>query len=463
MASGAKRAPSLARRLFLLALAFAVVLLTITGFVLAAVNRSAVERGFDRRLGVYVKLLIADIAGAVDDSAIQVGANLGEPLFELPQSGWYWQITRVDQGRGDTRASRSLFDGRLPGLGPEVAPDGPTRSREGYVEGPNSQRLRAVERTIELGEDGEFVVAVAGDADDIETAVKQFNLALVAALLILAAGMIIAALLQVRVGLVPLGRLTGGLAAIRAGEKDHLEGDFPLEIAPLAREVNALIDTNREVVERARTHVGNLAHALKTPISVIQNEAAGRTDPLAAKVSEQVGIMRDQVTHHLERARAAARAQVATTVVDVAAVVEGLSRTMEKIHRDKDLSVSAEVPEGVAFRGERHDLEEMVGNLVDNACKWAASGVTVAVERELAPTLADRAFFTVTIDDDGPGLSAEEREEVGRRGKRLDETKPGTGLGLSIVSELAGLYGGKLTLDTAPAGGLRTVLRLPMV
>jgi signal transduction histidine kinase len=462
MVAGAPRAPSLARRLFLLALAFAVVLLTITGLVLAAVNRNAVERGFDRRLGVYVKLLIADIAGAVDDSSIQVGANLGEPLFELPQSGWYWQITRIDQNRGDTRASRSLFDGRLPSLGPDIAPEGATRSREGYVDGPNNQRLRAVERTIELGEDGEFVVAVAGDADDIATAVRQFNLALVATLLILASGMIIAALLQVRVGLAPLGRLRGGLAAIRAGEKDHLEGDFPLEIAPLAREVNALIDTNREVVERARTHVGNLAHALKTPISVIQNEASGRADPLAAKVAEQVGIMRDQVSHHLERARAAARAQVATTVIDVPAVVEGLVRTMGKIHRDKDVSLLP-VPPGVAFRGERHDLEEMVGNLVDNACKWAHGDVTVAIEREEAPTTADRAFFRVVIDDDGPGLSAAEREEVGRRGKRLDETKPGTGLGLSIVSELASLYGGRLDLDAAPAGGLRTLLRLPMV
>lgn len=457
------RAPSLARRLFILALTFAVVLLTITGIVLAAVNRDAVERGFDRRLGVYVKLLIADIAGAVDDPQIQVGANLGEPLFELPQSGWYWQITRVDGGRNDTRASRSLFEGRLASLGPGIVPEGPTRSREGYIEGPASQRLRAVERTIELGEDGEFVVMVAGDADEISGAVSQFNLTLIATLVLLAIGMVVAALLQVRVGLTPLNRLVGGLTAIRAGEKDHLEGTFPVEIAPLAREVNALIDTNREIVERSRTHVGNLAHALKTPISVMQNEAAGRRDALAVKVAEQVGIMRDQVSHHLERARVAARVQVATTVVPVADVVDGLARTMEKIHRDRGLGVTADVPAGVTFRGERHDLEEMVGNLVDNACKWADRRVLVTVRPESAETSADRAFFTVAIDDDGPGLSADEREAVGRRGRRLDETKPGSGLGLSIVAELAGLYGGKLVLDAAPLGGLRAILRLPMV
>ena len=461
--AGATHAPSLARRLILLALAFAVVLLSITGIVLAAVNRTAVERAFDRRLGVYVKLLIADIAGAVDDQQIVVGANLGEPLFELPQSGWYWQIVRTDAGRNEVRTSRSLFDVRLPALGAEALADGPTRSREGYVTGPNNVALRAVERTIELGEDGDFQIMVAGPADDIVGAVREFNLTLIAALVLLAAGMAIAAFLQVRVGLAPLQRLVGGLHSVRAGESEHLEGNFPTEIAPLAREVNALIDTNREIVERSRTHVGNLAHALKTPISVIQNEAAGRDDQLAVKVAEQTRIMRDQVNHHLERARVAARARVASTLVPVGEVVEGLARTMEKIHRGRGLEVDARVPPGLMFRGERNDLEEMVGNLVDNACKWADGCVAIAVEREPAESTADRVYFTIVIEDDGPGLTADEREAVGRRGKRLDETKPGSGLGLSIVSELAGLYGGGLSLGAAGIGGLRASLRLPSV
>lgn len=461
MATQPARGPSLARRLILLALAFAIVLLSLTGLVLAAVNRTSVERGFDRRLGVYVKLLIADLAGAVDEPQTVVGANLGEPLFELPQSGWYWQIIRTDSGRNEVRASRSLFDGRLAVLGPEAKADGVSRSREGYLTGPNNVELRAVERTIELGEDGNFQVMVAGPADDIASTVREFNITLIATLVLLAVGMAVAAFLQVRVGLAPLQRLVGGLAAIRTGEHEHLEGDFPVEIAPLAREVNALIDTNREIVERARTHVGNLAHALKTPLSVIQNEAAGRPDPLAGKVAEQARIMRDQVNHHLERARAAARARVASTMVPVGEVVEGLARTMEKIHRDKALTVTVRAEGPVSFRGERNDLEEMVGNLVDNACKWADSEVSVAIARETAASAVDRAFFTVTIEDDGPGLSASEREEVGRRGRRLDETKPGTGLGLSIVSELASLYGGGVALSAAGLGGLRATLRLP--
>lgn len=462
-ALAATTAPSLARRLFLIALVWALALLTVTGIVLAAVNRTAVERGFDRRLGVYVKLLIADIASAVDDPQQQIGANLGEPLFELPQSGWYWQILRVDAGRREQRQSRSVFDGRLERLPDEVVADGPTRSREGYMEGPQGQRLRAVERTIDLGEDGEFIVMVAGDSNDIVEAVNQFNVTLVAALALLGLGMIAAAFFQVRVGLTPLGRIVGGLSAIRAGRNDHLEGSFPREIAPLAREVNALIDANREVVERARTHVGNLAHALKTPISVLQNEAEGRDDPLAAKVAEQTRIMRDQVNHHLERARRAARSQVAMEAVDVVAVVGALARTMEKIYRDKAVSVSVESGAATSFRGERQDLEEMVGNLVDNACKWAASKVVVRLDAEPAETAADRAYFTIAIDDDGPGLTEAERRSVGARGKRLDETKPGTGLGLSIVQELAGLYGGGLTLRESPRGGLGVDLRLPAV
>jgi signal transduction histidine kinase len=267
----------------------------------------------------------------------------------------------------------------------------------------------------------------------------------------------------VRYGLAPLKRISNSLAAIRSGQAERLEGEFPEEIAPLARETNALIDANREIVERARTHVGNLAHALKTPLSVIMNEANARgDDALAVKVREQANVMRDQVQRHLERARIAARATVVGTVTEVAPVVTALARSMEKIHRDRGIAIDIEMPRDTRFRGERQDLEEMVGNLVDNACKWAQSRVAV----EVLPDRADAAAgstLRVVVDDDGPGLTATQREQVGaaRRGNRLDETKPGSGLGLSIVVDLAALYGGALTLGTAPIGGLRAELVLP--
>jgi len=248
------------------------------------------------------------------------------------------------------------------------------------------------------------------------------------------------------------------------GRAERLEGEFPVEIAPLARETNALIDANREIVERARTHVGNLAHAIKTPLSVIVNEASTRVaDPFAAKVLEQADVMRDQVAHHLERARIAARLTIIGTVTEVAPAIEALRRTMEKNHRGRGIAIGVEADAQAKFRGERQDLEEMAGNLVDNACKWAASQVfiEVLVERPAEPGAGP--MLRIIVDDDGRGLSAAERAQVSRRGQRLDESKPGSGLGLSIVIDLAALYGGSLSLGNAPIGGLRAELVLPGV
>ncbi|MBS0248097.1 MAG: sensor histidine kinase [Proteobacteria bacterium] len=452
---------SLALRLFVSATAWAVVILLITGIVLSSLYRQAVERSFDRRLGVYLRTLVADVAAPEEDKSPQA---LGEPLFELPLSGWYWQITRLDPGKPELRASRSLWDGGLPHLEDQGVAPGPDGSRQGYVTGPENQKLRLVERNIDLGEEGRYLVAVAGDAAEITDEIRAFDQALLATFSILAAVLLLTTMFQVRFGLAPLKRITDSLAAIRSGNAERLTGDFPVEIAPLARETNALIESNKEIVERARTHVGNLAHALKTPLSVIVNEASSRAgDPLADKVQEQAAIMRDQVARHLERARIAARASVVGSVTDIAPVVEALARTMEKIHRDRGIAVDVKLVDAVRFRGERADLEEMLGNLVDNACKWAASRVAIEVMRQRASAGSDEHVARLVVDDDGRGLSPAEREQVAQRGRRLDETKPGSGLGLSIVVELAGLYGGDLKLGAAPIGGLRAELTLPAV
>ncbi len=453
------RANSLALRLFVSATAWAVIILLITGIVLSSLYRQAVERSFDRRLGVYLRTLVADVAAPEEDKSPQA---LGEPLFELPLSGWYWQITRLDPGKPELRASRSLWDGGLPHLEDQGVTPAPDGSRQGYVTGPEDQKLRLVERNIDLGDEGRYLVAVAGDAAEITDEIRAFDQALVATFSILAAVLLLTTMFQVRFGLAPLKRITDSLTAIRSGNAERLTGDFPVEIAPLARETNALIESNKEIVERARTHVGNLAHALKTPLSVIVNEAAARPgDPLASKVQEQAAIMRDQVTRHLERARIAARASVVGSVTDIGPVVEALARTMEKIHRDRGITVDVEVQDAIRFRGERADLEEMLGNLVDNACKWAASRVAIEVLRERRDAAGDDQVVRLTVDDDGRGLSPAEREQVALRGRRLDETKPGSGLGLSIVVELAALYGGELKLGAAPIGGLRAELVLP--
>jgi signal transduction histidine kinase len=455
------RANSLALRLFVSATAVTVIILLITGVVLSSLYREGAERSFDRRLGVYLKTLVADVA-APDDSE-KFTQSLGEPLFELPLSGWYWQVTRLSTPKPETRSSRSLWDAGLPNLEEENVPTSSDGTRKRYVPGPEDQRLRLVERTVDLGDEGRYRVAVAGDALEIEEETQSFDFAIMVTFGVLAIVLLLTTTFQVRFGLAPLKLISEGLAAIRSGKAERLEGRFPVEIAPLARETNALIDANREIVERARTHVGNLAHALKTPLSVMMNEATARgDDPLATKVREQTGVMRDQVQRHLERARIAARATVVGTVTDVAPVVTSLARTMEKIHRDRGIAIDIETPRDTRFRGERQDLEEMVGNLVDNACKWAESRVAI----EVLPAADDPSGahkLRVVVDDDGPGLTAAQREQIGtvRRGQRLDETKPGSGLGLSIVTDLAALYGGALTLGTAPIGGLRAELVLP--
>ncbi|HET9716123.1 MAG TPA: sensor histidine kinase [Pseudolabrys sp.] len=453
------RANSLALRLFLSAAAWAVVILAITGIVLSSLYRQGVERAFDRRLGVYLRTLVADIASP-EESGDKFPQSLGEPLFELPLSGWYWQVTRLDPGKSEIRSSRSLWDGGLPHLQDFGIAAGADGSREGYVPGPEDQRLRLVERNVDLGDEGHYLVAVAGDAAEISEETRSFDHALIITFSILAAVLLVTTTFQVRFGLAPLKRITGGLTAIRAGSAERLTGSFPEEIAPLARETNALIEANKEIVQRARTHVGNLAHALKTPLSVIVNEATARgTEPFAQKILEQADIMRDQVARHLERARLAARLTAVGSITDVSPVLTALARTMEKIYLDKNLNIEMHCDRNAQFHGERPDLEEMVGNLVDNACKWASSRVAIEVVRET--TRVSEPTLRIIVDDDGPGLSPSEREEVVKRGRRLDESKPGSGLGLSIVQELAGLYGGGLTLGAAALGGLRAELVLP--
>ncbi|MGY3446612.1 MULTISPECIES: ATP-binding protein [unclassified Bradyrhizobium] len=454
---------SLATRLFVSATAWVVVILAITGVILSSVYRDATERAFDRRLNLYLRTLIAEVA-TPDEPADRQFQSLGEPLFDLPLSGWYWQITRTDTEKGETRASRSLWDKKLPKLEDHGAELTAAGVRLGYVDGPEGQSLRMVERPVDLGADGKFLVSVAGDATEIFDETRSFDYYLFGTFAALGIVLLLTTIFQVRYGLAPLKRISDSIADIRSGRAERLEGRFPVEIAPLARETNALIDANREIVERSRTHVGNLAHAIKTPLSVIVNEAgAHAADPFASKVLEQADLMRDQVAHHLERARIAARATIVSTITDVAPAIEALRRTMEKIHRDRDLTIEAKADPAARFRGERQDLEEMVGNLVDNACKWAASQVLIEIAVVPPETSGAGPRLRIVVDDDGRGLSEAERAQVARRGQRLDESKPGSGLGLSIVTDLAGLYGGKLTLNDAPIGGLRAELVLPAV
>ena len=435
------------------------IVLVVIGIVLSSLYRNAVERAFDRRINVYLRNIVAEIANNPKTPTIEP-ETLGEPLFFIPSSGWYWQITRLGD-QPEKKYSRSTPDGGFPTLESLNVPQVYGGLRQAYLPGPDGQRLRAVERFLDLGDDGKFLLLIAGDSFEIDDEVSGFNDALLLTFGFIGLAFLAIIWFQIRYGLRPLKKISEALSEIRSGETERLQGDFPKEVAPLAREVNALLESNREIVDRARTHVGNLAHALKTPLSVLMNESRNLKGQTAEKVREQLGVMRDQVQRHLERARISARVAVISNTIEVAPVIEMLVRTMEKIHRERGLALHAKLNPETRFRGEQQDLEEMVGNLVDNACKWASSRVDVEMFVQGSPKGGSAPSLRIQVDDDGPGLAPDEREEVLHRGRRLDESKPGTGLGLSIVLELAKLYGGTLTLGASPLGGLRAELMLP--
>jgi signal transduction histidine kinase len=451
---------SIAKRLFLSATILSFTILLIAGVVLSHFYQRAAEANFDERLSVYLHALVADIATPSETGETNP-EELSDPQFALALSGWYWQITRLDSDKQQIRSSRSLFAARLPRLADAGVPAGLGGARRGYAIGPDGRRLRIVERVIDTGDNGIYLVQVAATTGEIEAAIERFDAYLVVTFGLLAIALIASSAAQLRYGLAPLRQLQEGVAAIRRGEAESIEGALSPDLAPLAGELNLLIGANRAVVERARTQVGNLAHALKTPLSVIINEAALQTGPSAGKVQEQAAIMRDQVSYYLHRAVAAVRAGAVASATDVGPVAQSLAAAFEKIYAERAISFAVDMPQPVRFLGERQDLEEMIGNLADNAGKWAMSAVRIAIAPEFTQSGAERSFFRVAIEDDGPGLAPELREAALKRGRRLDETKPGSGLGLSIVADLASLYGGDLTLEVSPMGGLRAVLRLP--
>jgi len=469
LASGEPQAPaggkprgniSIAKRLFLSATVLSFAILLVAGVVLSHVYQHAEEADFDERLSVYLRALVADLAtpGETSDANPE---EFSDPQFALALSGRYWQITRLDGDTRQIKSSRSLFAARLPKLADNGVPAGLGGARRGYAIGPDGRRLRIVERVIDTGDNGIYLVQVAATTGDIEAAIERFDLYLVVTFALLAAALIASSAVQLHYGLAPLRQLQEGVAAIRRGEAEAITGALSPDLEPLAGEVNLLIGANRAVVERARTQVGNLAHALKTPLSVIINEATLEPGPLARKVQEQAAIMRDQLAYYLNRAAAAVRVSAISGATDVGPVVESLAGAFEKIYAERAISFLVDMPQPVRFLGERQDLEEMIGNLVDNAGKWAVSAVTIAIAPEFAQNEAERSFFRVSIEDDGPGLAPELRAAALKRGRRLDETKPGSGLGLSIVVDLASMYGGDLTLDVSSMDGLRANLRLP--
>lgn len=454
------RTNSLAFRLTVSAAVTAVVLLLAAAIILSELFEQTVQRNFDARLRAIMDGLQVNIELAEDGSP-RVQGNFADTRFQLQDSGWYWQVAPVVKGARPA-ASASLLEPPL------SLPDlsAASRDSEGYARFPLADaagnQLRGIEQRLKIfGSSADYSFVVTGNFDELRDEVLAFRRALYGSLGLLGLGLLGAIFFQVRYGLLPMKLMQRKLNDIRAGKVEMLEGDFPEEMQPIADELNLLVQSNFAIIDRARMQVGNLAHALKTPISVLTNEARDHKGVLADKLIEQVGVMREQVNLYLDRARRAARAQTVGSATDVEPVLQALARTLQRINRDRGLDVVVEPLPPLKFRGERQDLEEMVGNLMDNACKWSAS--KVAVRAKLLPQMGDdgRPWMLIEVDDDGPGLAPEQRATAMKRGQRLDESKPGSGLGLNIVSETAAMYGGTADLGQAEIGGLRAILRLP--
>lgn len=429
---------SLSTRLVAAALSWLALLLVGGGVVLAQSFRHTLLQEFEHRLEALLRATIAavEVSPAGEISLVR---PLGEPRFDQIFSGWYWQVTEAD---GRPLRSRSLWDAAL-----AVHPgEGERQVRR--ATGPQGEAVLVVEQDVVVS-GRRLHVLIAGALSEIREQTRAFQMLLSAALGLLGAGAVAAVLLQVRYGLRPLRRLEAELQKVRAGAAARLGGGHPREVAPLVEAMNAVLDHDAALIERARTHVGNLAHALKTPLSVINAQA---TDPA---VAEQVQAMRRMIEHHLTRAAAAAgsgRALGAT--VAVAPVMASLRQALLRMHADKRLDIAVAADEHAMFCGQHEDIEELLGNLADNACKWAAGRVRLAAAMEAAG-------LVLSVEDDGPGMTPAQAEEASRRGARLDEMAPGWGLGLAIVADLVALYGGRLAFARSDLGGLKVTVSLP--
>ncbi len=451
------RHPSLARRLVLLALGWSLATLIVSAVGLALLFQQAAIRRIDQNLNDVTVNLVA--GSTVEDGQVVAPPFTDERALRA-YSGWYWEIAEpIAAGKLHALVpSYSLFDTTLRAPADLVArlKANPGKHISYDTVGPQGEPLRARAQQNWLpGRRSPVIFLAAEDSSSVAREVQNFVVATSSIFILLGAGLVVAIIVQVRVGLRPLYNLQTEVAAVRRGKSQRLEGAYPSEVMPLAEELNALVEHNQEVVERQRTHVGNLAHALKTPISVMLTEAGQRPGPLAELVSRQAQAMQLQVDHHLRRARAAARTQGLGERTGVAEVLDELSRTLERIFRDKGVSIDWDAPDDLYFLGERQDLQEIAGNAVENACKWCKAKVRVRAEAAAPQQLR------LVVEDDGPSLPPDRRDEVLRRGARLDESAPGSGLGLSIVDELARAYGGALRLGDSAMGGLRLEADLP--
>ncbi|MGD9915642.1 MAG: ATP-binding protein [Rhizobiaceae bacterium] len=445
---------SLTLRVIAFSTIWAVVALIVIATIIGSLYRQASERGFDSLLSAHLFNLISSV-GISPTGTLSGSPDLGDLRFSQPNSGWYWAVEPASSGvKGELR-SASMTE-TIPSPPPEEVPFSSDFQRSYITEGIRGEQLLIFESEFTLGSGDDLVARfrVMGNRSELEDDVTAFQTRLFTYLALFGVGMIAINAIAILLGLQPLSRVRQALRLVREGTATRLDGRFPAEIEPLANETNALIENNKRIVERSRTQVGNLAHSLKTPLAVLLNEGRAIGGPKGTLIAEQATAMQKQLEHYLQRARIAAQRDSVVYRTPVGPVLQRMARVTEKLARGREVRLTLP-PDEIIFAGEREDLEELTGNLLENATKWGSDTILITVS-----PLPDPNLFRMTVEDDGPGIPEDKAREALKRGKRLDESKPGTGLGLAIVADLVSEYSGRLALERSELGGLKAIVEL---
>jgi signal transduction histidine kinase len=444
---------SVAFRVIAFSTVWAIITLVVIATVISALYYRSSVRSFRTLLSAHMFNLVSSVSVS-DDGTLSGTPDLGDLRFNEPGSGWYWAVEPISPGLHGGIQSPSLT-GKIPGPRRAVPFDADFR-RHYRARGPSGERLEVLESEIVLDTNNRIArFLVTGNRNELRAEIDSFQHRVYLYLSLFGIGMILINAVAILLGLRPLDRVRQSLQRVREGSAQRLEGDFPAEIEPLAAETNALIDNSRRMIERSRLQVGNLAHSLKTPIAVLLNEGRAIGGRQGKLVIEQTAAMQQQVEHYLRRARIASQRDSVVFRTPLSEPLGRLVRVMTKLN--PDIAIALHAPDGdVVFAGETEDFEEIAGNLLENAMKWAQREVSVSLSGS-----GSAGSASLSIEDDGPGIPAERADEALKRGMRLDETKPGSGLGLAIVSDLVEEYGGSLELGKSELGGLKIVVRLP--
>jgi signal transduction histidine kinase len=445
------RKGSIAFSLFWLSAAWLIVALVGTAFLLTDLYSRALDSNLINQLRFNIDTLSSATLDSRDPEVSDI--TMTDPRYGRVSTGWYWAIK--DENEQTIAISGSAVGTLMPKID---APFDADNYRSAILEDEAGNRIRAIERAT-TSNGRPLHIMVTGNFDEIQRSAGDFRGQTLIVLGAVGVALAIMSAIVARLALRPIGRLGTAIEKVREGEAETITGTYPREIAPLAEEVNELLRSNTQIIERARNAVGNLAHGLKTPLAVLRNEAsAAKDNSLARVVTSESDKMTQLVTTYLDRARIAARTSVVGKRADATTTMLRLVRVMEKLN--KHVTIAFKRPDASLpwFRGDESDLEEMAGNLLDNACKWSKGKIAVTMSAERTPS---QQFLLIRIEDDGPGLTEEEAQKVLRRGVRLDEKTPGSGLGLDIVKELVDVYGGGLQLRRSVLGGVLAELKLP--